>query len=179
MRVPVGYLDLHAGGANALAQFGGEVPLNFFARDLAHAGQQRGDLQARAGFWHQRTSARYPVARIALAHVHFVELAVLGGARHGEFFAHRPEGEKTDTELALHTLQAAGLELAFDGIADISGHVAEVRRAVLVLGHSLAIVRHHQEVFAALLAARDGHVSGAGIDAVLDELRDGFQRVVL
>jgi hypothetical protein len=45
--------------------------------------------------------------------------------------------------------------------------------------HAAAVVRDRQEGVAVLAPARDDDMAGAGVDAVLDELGDRFQRIVL
>jgi hypothetical protein len=61
----------------------------------------------------------------------------------------------------------------------MSRDVFEVRQPVGIAGDAVAIVFHHQIVLSVLAASRDGDGLGVRIDAVLDEFRDGLQRVAL
>ena len=61
----------------------------------------------------------------------------------------------------------------------MSRDVPEVRQPVRIARDALAIVLHRQIVFAVLTTARDDNGLGVCIDAVLDKLSDGLERVAL
>jgi len=61
----------------------------------------------------------------------------------------------------------------------MSRDVLEVGQPVRIAGDAVAIVFHHQIVLSVLAATCDGNGLGVRIDAVLDELRDGLERIAL
>ena len=61
----------------------------------------------------------------------------------------------------------------------MGGNILKVRLAFIVTGNAFAIIGDAQELFAAFLAANDADVLRLCINAVLDELCDGLERIVL
>ena len=61
----------------------------------------------------------------------------------------------------------------------MSRDVLEVRQPVRIARDAVAIVLHRQIVFAVLTTTRDDNGLGVCIDAVLDKLSDGLERVAL
>ena len=59
------------------------------------------------------------------------------------------------------------------------GNVPEIWKAVFIAGHAIAIVPKYQEMLAVLTATGNRNVPGMGVDAVLDQLRNGLQRIAL
>ena len=53
--------------------------------------------------------------------------------------------------------------------------IAEIRPALAVLRHAVAVVADSQEVPAVIAPTRDGDAARPRIDAVLDQLRNGLQ----
>jgi hypothetical protein len=171
--------DLDAGLADAIAEFGGEIPLEFFATELFDAGKQGANREFGAAIGKEDAFLAHLVFRVAFAHLHLVGAAVFAGGREEQFFADGPKTEEADAEFALHALRAVALELAFDRIADVGCYVLEIGEAFFVAGNALSIIFDAQEVPAFFAPAGDGDVSGRGVDAVLDEFGDGFQRILL
>jgi len=99
--------------------------------------------------------------------------------RHRELVTDRPKAQQTDPELALDRCGPAGLQSALDRVADVRGHVAEIRAALAIARHPVTVVADGQEVPAMLAAARNRHHARLGIDAVFDELGDRLQRTAL
>ena len=172
-------LDMDAGLANAIAQFGGQIPLQFFAAELFDAGQQGANGEFGAAIGKEDAFLAYLVFRIAFAHLHLVSAAVFAGGREEEFFANGPKAEEADSELALHALSAISFELAFDGIADVSSDVLEIWKPFFVARNALTVVFDAKEVASFFAPARDGNVAGGRVDAVLDEFGDGFEGILL
>ncbi len=164
---------------DAVAQFRCQIPIELLAAELANARQQRPDVEGGASFRHQRAPRPDRVALVAPAHRHLVQSAV--GCRGAELqvLAERPEAQKANAELPLDALGAVLLQPLLDRIADVGGHIAEVRHPGGVPTYPFAIVDDLQERLVPLPAADDLDVLGPCIDAVLDELGGGLERIVL
>src|SRR5215470_15980327 len=98
--------DLDAGLADAIAEFRGEVPLEFFATELFDAGEQWANGEFGAAIGKEDALLAHLVFGITLAHLHLVSAAVFAGGREEEFFADSPKAQEADAEFALHTLGA-------------------------------------------------------------------------
>jgi len=90
-----------------------------------------------------------------------------------------PEAEQADPELAPDALSPLFLQASFDGIADVGRHILEIRHAILVGRDAVAVVGNADERLLLFAAANNRDVPGVGVNAVLDELRDGLQRIGL
>ena len=178
-RLPIDHAHVDARRADALAQLGGEIPLDLLPGKLPDARQQRPDLEPRPGVLQQRVPDRDAVARVAFPHLHLVGAAVGARRSHRELLADRPERKQADSELALDALRPVELQPPLDRVADVGRDVAEVRRAFGVLRDAGAVVGDRQVMLASLPAAGDGDVARACVDRVLDELGDRLQRVLL
>ena len=122
---------------------------------------------------------RDAVARVALAQMHLPGASVLAGRGQQKLFAQRPEAQQADAELALQSARALRFQPPLDGIADVRRHVVEIRFAVRIPAHALAVVLHAQVMLSLLLAASDDDRLRTSVDAVLDELRHRLQRIAL
>ena len=81
--------------------------------------------------------------------------------------------------LILDALRTLLLQPFLDRVADVCRDVPEVWHAGFVPAHAFAIVDDLEARLVPLAASDDVDVLGPGIDAVLDELRHGLQRVIL
>src|SRR6266498_3858859 len=111
--------------------------------------------------------------------MHLVGASVLTGRAQQKLFAQRPEAQQADAELALQSPRALRFQPPLDGVADVRGHVVEIRLAVRILADALTVVLHPQVMLSLLLASRDDDRFSARIDAVLDQLSHRLQRVAL
>ena len=111
--------------------------------------------------------------------MHLVGLFVGAGGGHGQLITHRPEAEQTDTELPLNALDTICFETPLYGIADVGGHVTEIRDSMIVPRYTVTIIGDHQIMLAPLPPPRDGHVTCASVDAVLHELGHCFEGIAL
>src|SRR5580700_10136854 len=162
-----------------VAQLRGQIPLDLLAAQATDALEQGTDLELGARLGKEHASRVHGVARIPFAHNHLID-PLIGTARsHRERIAHGPKAQQTDAKFPLQTPSAICLQASLDRVADMSRDVLEVRHPVRIAGNAVAIVLHRQIVLAVLAAARDGNGLGVGIDAVLDELRDGLERIAL
>src|SRR6266481_2088557 len=171
--------DLDTGLANAVAQLGRQIPLQFLAAKLFDAGEQRANGEFGTAIGKEDAFLAHLIFGIAFAHLHLVSTTVFAGGGEQEFFADGPKAEQADAEFALHALRAIAFELALDRIADVSRNVLEIGKAFFVARNALPIVFDAEEMTPFFPAARDGDVARRGIDAVLDEFGDGFQRILL
>ena len=119
------------------------------------------------------------VALAATMHGHLVHRAIRRRRTELEVLADCPEAQQADAELALDALSSIPLQAFLDRVADVRRHVAEVRHAGLIATNPFAIIDDFQERFAPFAPPNDVNVLRPRIDAVLDELRHRFQRVVL
>jgi hypothetical protein len=69
--------------------------------------------------------------------------------------------------------------MALDRIADMSGDILKVRAPGLVAPNAFPVIPDPQEMRAILFTSNQGDPLGVSIDAVLDELGNGFERVAL
>ncbi len=74
---------------------------------------------------------------------------------------------------------AVGLEAPLDRIADVRGHVLEVRESLVIARHPIPVILDGEVVGAVFLAARDGDGFRVRIDRVLDEFCDRLQGIAL
>ena len=122
---------------------------------------------------------RNAIARVALPKVHLPGAAVVGRRSQKKVLTKRPETQQTDTKLALQSPRALRFQLSLYGIADVGRHIVEVRSAVSIPAHALAIVLHPQVMLALVLAASDDDRLRTSVDAVLYELGYRFQWIAL
>jgi hypothetical protein len=146
---------------------------------LSQDGQQRTHLEPRSRVEEQARAPVHLVRRIAFAHAHLVDASIGARGGHCQLSAHGPERKETDAEFTLHAARAFLFQAPFNRVADVCGDVLEVGNPVFVARHSATIVGDLEEVFAAFSSACDGDRPRSGIDAVLDELGDSLERVVL
>jgi hypothetical protein len=145
-RSAIDHFDLDARGANAIAQFRGQVPLDLLRRKLTDPWQQRLDEQL--GFPHRKQRAPRSdfVSLLALGHAHLVGALVAAGRGEKKFLAYRPETQQADAEFSLNAFAATlGFHPALDGIADVGGNVLEVWLTLVVAGDALTVVRDAQK----------------------------------
>src|SRR6266852_3023077 len=164
---------------NPVAQLRGEVPLDLFATEVLDARQDAADHHRRARLGKKRRTRRDAVARIAFAKLHLPGTAVVARRSQQKIFTQRPEAQETDAELTLQSLRTLRLQAPLDGVAHVGGDVVEVRLAVGVPAHALAVVLDAQIMLSLVLAAGDDYRLGARVDAVLDQLCDGLERIAL
>ena len=124
-------------------------------------------------------AVRDAIARVALLQVHLKGAPVVAGRGQQKLFPQRPEAQQADAEFALQAARALRLELALDGVADVGRHVVEIRLAVGIPAHALAVVLHAQVVLPLLLAPGDDDRLRPRIDAVLDQLGHRLERIAL
>src|SRR6516165_371461 len=74
---------------------------------------------------------------------------------------------------------AFGFEMPFDRIANVRGHVFEIRQAIRSSWNTLAVVPDCQILPAMLAAACYSDLSGVRVDAVFNKLCYGFERIAL
>jgi hypothetical protein len=178
-REPVLDRDPHSRRPDAVAQFRGEVVLDFFAGERADARQERLDDELGARVGEEGPARADGVPGFLFFHFHLVDDVVAAGGTHGEVLSHGPETEEADAEFALDALHPLAFEPLFHRVADVGGHVLEIGVAGFIERHARAVVDDFEVMLAFLLAAHDGDVAGAGVNGVLDELGDGFERIVL
>jgi len=178
-RQPVEDGDAHAGLPDAVAQLGGEIPLDLFSREGADAVEQTRDANFRARLGKERASGRDGIARIASAHDHLIGMVVGADRGHRELFAHGPKAQETDAEFPLQTGRSVRLHPALDRIADVSGDVTKVGPPLRIARNALAVIADRKIMPAVLAPARDGDRARLCINAVFDELRDRLERAAL
>ena len=178
-RGPIDDADRYARMANAVAQLGGEVPLDLVAAEVLDARQDAPDQDLRPRFGEQRRAVRDAIARVALLQVHLKGASIRARRGQQKLFAQRPEAQQADAEFALQAARALHLQLALDGIADVRRHVVEIRLAVGIPAHALAVVLHAQVMLPLLLAPGDDDRFRARIDAVFDQLGHRLERIAL
>src|ERR1700730_2657401 len=168
------------GSTDPVAQLRGQIPLDLLAAQATDAVELGADLELGAWVGKEHASRAHGVARIPFVHNHLIE-ALIGTARsHREPLAHGPKAQQSDAKFPLQTAsRAVCLQASLDRVADMSRDVLEVRQPVRIAGDAFAIVFHHQIVLSVLTSTRDGNGLGVRIDAVLDELRDGLERIAL
>src|SRR5207247_894336 len=79
----------------------------------------------------------------------------------------------------LQSLRALALELPLNGVANMSGHVLKIRQAPIVSRNATPVVGDTQVMLTSFAAPNNGYIARRGIDAVLDELGQRFQRILL
>ncbi len=178
-RGPVDDADRYARVTDPVAQLRGEVPLDLLAAEVLDARQDAADQHLGSRLGKERRTRGDAIARVALAKVHLPGASVVARRSQQKIFAQRPEAQQADAELALQSLRSLRLEPPLDRIADVGGDVVEVRLAVGVPAHALAVVLHAQVMLSLVLAAGDDDRLRARVDAVLDQLRDRLERIAL
>src|SRR5439155_23941492 len=108
--------DRRAGVTNAVAQLGGEIPLNFFAAEILDAWQDALDEHVRTRFGEQCRPVRDAIARVTLAQMHLVGASIVACTGQQQVFAQRPETQQTDAELALQPSLSVRLHVSLDRI---------------------------------------------------------------
>ena len=96
-----------------------------------------------------------------------------------QLFTDRPEAKQTNPEFPLNPFCTPDLQFPLDGIADMSGHVLEIRNSFSIARDPFPIVANPEVVLAVLAASGNRDVASPGIDTILDELGHRFQRVAL
>src|SRR5438105_8138551 len=171
--------DRNARMTDPIAQFGRQVPLDLLAAEIFDARQDASNQHLGAPLREKRRALRDPVTRIAFAQMHLPRASIVAGGGKQQLFAQCPEAQEADAELALQSLRPLRLEAALDRVADVRRHIMKIRFAVDVPAHAFAVVLDAQVMLSLLLAARDDDRLRVRIDAVLDQLGDGFERIAL
>src|SRR5665213_4315925 len=104
----------YTGMANAVAQLGGEVPLDLLAAEVLDARQDALDQHLGARVGEERRPLRDAKGWVTLAQVHLVRATVGAGRGQEKVFAQRPETQQADTEFALQPTGAVRLQLPLD-----------------------------------------------------------------
>ena len=108
-----------------------------------------------------------------------VSLAVVPGGSQSQFLTHRPKTQQADPELPLYPFGPLRFQAALDRVADVRGHMLEIRKAVLVFRDAVSVIDNPQIRCPLLFATSDRDLVSTGIDAVFDEFCDSLQRIAL
>src|SRR4029077_15982167 len=179
-RKSVDHRYTNLGGTDPVAQLRGQIPLDLLAAQATDAVEQGADLECGAWLGKEHASRVHGVARLSFVHDHLIDALIVPARRHREPLAHGPEAQQSDAKFPLQAASGTVcLQASLDRVADMSRDVLEVRKPVRIAGDAVAIVFHHQIVLSVLAATRDGNGLGVCIDTVLDDLRDGLERIAL
>jgi len=157
---------------DAVTKLRREEVLDLVTREHAHAREDGRDHELRPRMTEQGVRIGYGVRWIAFDELHAPRHSILAGRGERTAFAHDPEGQQADTELALHPGFACALELALDRIADMGCNIAKISDAFAVV----------DDLYIGLVlrfSSDDRHVLRARVDRVFHELCDGLQGVIL
>ena len=178
-RLPVLDGDSHTGLADPVAKLRGQVALDPLAFQFSEPGKQRTDDELGSGVRKQHPAMHDTVARFVPVHHHLVHSPIISGRGEDQLLAYGPEAQKADPVFSLNSFDALLLEALLEGIADVGGDVFEIGNAFFVQGNAGSVVDDFQVGLAFFPAPDNGDVLGPGVNAVLYELGDGFQGIVL
>ena len=179
-RHPVNHLDLDAGVADPIAEFGREIAGHFFARhEFLRGLEQRADDHPRAAGGQLAADRTDRVGAAAPRQFQFVEHACRTAGDHPQLAAEAPEAEQADAEFTMHALAVLGVEMPLHRVAQMGGDSEEVGVAILIWGDAAAIVDDLQINVALVPPAEDVDMRGASIDRVFGQFADRLERVGL
>ena len=112
------------------------------------------------------------VSRIILHKDHPAGFPLCSAGCHNQLFSYGPEAHQTDAEFPLNPFFSRSFQFPFYGISDVGRHIDKIVNTV-------AVIDDFQISCSVFFSPDNGDFLGMGINGILYEFRNCFQRIIL